>query len=374
MDRIEGFSLGTAFLLHSQQSGALLSSNDFGRDIYSALCAGLDLPEIAAKIARRHGLAHSDAEPLIAEVVEQWRAAGLFLPNMCPFVAPIPYRVPETVAPQTYRLRNRYVVLRCEVPQLSEQIAASLQGYAAGPLSIPRGSETALLDVIAEDGEYGVFRDRVPVWGRAPLDLTRFHIIRECMDHFCTPSRVAAHLHAAAVAVDGQALILAGGSGQGKTTLAMALVASGGQLAADDHVALAVDGTNLLAFPAASAVKRGAWNLPGMQALDAGSGAGDASPRDGVRYIRVPRCVPAAAPVPVAAIIFPDYAAGAAGSTTSMDPAQALAQLIQTGGRVSRLNPSLAPLVALLARVPACHLRYGSTGYPVETCRNLLAS
>lgn len=360
-------------MLHSRESGALLSSNDFGRDIYDALRARLNLPEIADEIARQNGFERSDVEPLVSDVVQQWQAAGLFLQDMCPFVDPVPYRVPVTDISHTYCFGNRYVVLRCENPKLSKQVAACLRIYAAGPLSSPDDGETALLDVIAEDGEYGVFRDRVPVWGRAPHDLTRYHIIRECMDHICTPARVAAHLHAAAVAQGGQALILAGGSGQGKTTLSLGLLASGCQQAADDHVAVAVDGTNMLAFPAVSSVKRGAWNLPWVQSLDPGGSAETASPRNGVRFVRPPRTVPAATPLPVSAFVFPDYAEGAENSCSLLDPAQALTQLIQTGGRVSRRNPSLAPLVALLDRVPSYYLRYGSTDYSVETCQSLLA-
>lgn len=375
LDRVEGFRLGTAFLLHSQDSGALLLSNGFGRDIYTALRTQRDLPDIVAQIAHQHGVAQSDAEPLVMATLQQWRQAGLFQPGLCPFVEPLAYHVPQTDGAQIYRLGDRYAVLRCEDPQLSAQIAASLQDYAAGPQQVPEDGETAVIDVITAHGDYGVFRDGIPVWGRAPQDLTRFHVIRECMDHFCTPARVAAHLHAAAVAEGGRTLILAGGSGRGKTTLAMGLVAAGGQLAADDHVALALDGVNIFAFPSASAVKRGAWELPQMQALARANGsAAEASPREGVRYLRMPRRVPAATAVEVAAIVFPDYGGpDADNSLTRLDPAEALTRLIQTGGRVSRCNPSLAPLVALLQRVPSYHLHYDASRYSIDTCQTLLA-
>ncbi len=45
-------------------------------------------------------------------------------------------------------------------------------------------------------------------------------------------------LHGSAVAVDGRAVVMLGGSGLGKSTLAAALVAGGGELLADDAVAV----------------------------------------------------------------------------------------------------------------------------------------
>ncbi len=49
-------------------------------------------------------------------------------------------------------------------------------------------------------------------------------------------------LHASAVAVAGRGLLIAGGAGSGKTTLALEMIALGAELVADDRVVAAADG------------------------------------------------------------------------------------------------------------------------------------
>lgn len=56
-------------------------------------------------------------------------------------------------------------------------------------------------------------------------------------------------LHASSVAVEGRALLLAGTSGAGKTSVALALVAAGGQLMADDVTVVRRQGGALVAHP-----------------------------------------------------------------------------------------------------------------------------
>ena len=54
-------------------------------------------------------------------------------------------------------------------------------------------------------------------------------------------------LHASAVALDGRAALITGPSGSGKSALALALIAMGARLVADDGVILRRDGDRLLA-------------------------------------------------------------------------------------------------------------------------------
>lgn len=61
-------------------------------------------------------------------------------------------------------------------------------------------------------------------------------------------------LHASAVGVDGSAIVLAGDSGAGKSTLAAALCAAGGELLADDFVALQGSRGEFFCAPTATCV------------------------------------------------------------------------------------------------------------------------
>ncbi|TPE48302.1 HPr kinase/phosphorylase [Amaricoccus solimangrovi] len=59
------------------------------------------------------------------------------------------------------------------------------------------------------------------------------------------PARLVAH--AAAVAIDGRAVLIQGASGSGKSGLALRLIALGGVLVADDRVALERRGASVIA-------------------------------------------------------------------------------------------------------------------------------
>jgi HPr kinase/phosphorylase len=54
-------------------------------------------------------------------------------------------------------------------------------------------------------------------------------------------------LHASCVSVEGRGVLITGPSGSGKSSLALALMAYGARLVADDRTTLALDGDNLVA-------------------------------------------------------------------------------------------------------------------------------
>ena len=71
-----------------------------------------------------------------------------------------------------------------------------------------------------------------------------------------TPSPDQLLLHATAVAVDDQAVLIEGASGSGKSALALTLMAFGAVLVADDRVLLQIAGGNLIATPPATIAGR----------------------------------------------------------------------------------------------------------------------
>ena len=97
-------------------------------------------------------------------------------------------------------------------------------------------------------------------------------------------------LHAAGVALGGHAMLLVGGSGCGKTTLAAALVAGGWDYLSDDMILLQPGTLAAVGVPYSFGIKRGGWDLLG--AYYPGHPLPDAHLRpDGklVRYLSPPR-------------------------------------------------------------------------------------
>ena len=224
----------------------------------------------------------------------------------------------------------------------------------------PAPGTAVRLDVLTEDDGIGVFRDGQAVWGAAGYELSRFHLLREVMDALAGPERIAAQLHAGAVARAGRALVFAGASGSGKSTLAAILTAASAELVADDHTALATDARHLLAFPTRPNLKPGAFALPELQHW---AGAQEYIPA---------RIAPAGAEIALAGFVFPEYAADADNALDPLDKTEALQRLIRTGSRVSRTTRSIAPLVAALGAVPTLRLTYRDTGFARAACERLL--
>ncbi|AFK55892.1 hypothetical protein [Tistrella mobilis] len=102
-------------------------------------------------------------------------------------------------------------------------------------------------------------------------------------------------LHAAAVVMAGQAILIAGASGRGKSTLAAALVGAGGQVIADDMVSPMVTGGRVVAAPV----------LPRLRLMADAAGhfglTGPVAP-DG-KILVTPAADPLPDPVPVAALL-----------------------------------------------------------------------
>ncbi len=360
LDHLECLPLGDAVILHNRESGAIVASNAFGALLIDALRAVPDIDALVARIAAELALPVPKARAAVEATLSRWTEDGLFLTDLQPFPMPIAHRPPVEAARRFLSLGSRAAVVHSESADLADDIARALAPMGLAAESSEKGVQ---LEVIEEDGVFGVFRDGAPVWGAAPYELTRFHLLREIMDILCGPDRVAAHLHASAVAIDGTALVFAGASGSGKSTLATALIGTGAVLVADDHVAVDVSGEALRAFPTRPNLKPGAREIPAVAVATGGEGAGEFTPETSL---------PVGAAVRLAGFVFPRFDPDGDNAVTRLDPAEALRALIQTGSRVSRSTKSIAPLLYALNTHPVRELSYRDTDFAIGECRALL--
>ncbi len=201
---------------------------------------------------------------------------------------------------------------------------------------------------LVSNGDVKLFDD--PFDLVAVLELDLYHLVAER----AAPGWL---LHAAALERDGRALVLAGPSGAGKTTLALALVARGWRIATEEMVlidsSLAVRGlARPLHAPADS---------PQHRAMPATWRTLDYPLRGS--HVRGVVAQPIAAhriagPLPLGALLRIDHAPDAAARLAPMPPARAIARLWPCTLRQD--DPGLAAATAIVGTVQPLELMSGS--------------
>ncbi len=357
---VERASLGGRHILHSPTSGAILSTDECGLAILSDPVRPLD-PAAALP------------QEVMDTILRSWEAAGLFATAPEPFPDPVADDGRSAGYARRYATGRGALSLRTDDPVLARQVDEILWNFAA-PAAEACPDPLRLRCVGCAGGGLGLFRDGGPIWGRASRDTARYLIVREAAEALCGADQVGAVLHGAAVlAPGGDALLILGDSGRGKSTLAQGLVAAGCGFLADDHLPLHVDGRRLLSFPTGSAVKPGGRDLDEVRRLLARHGMRGRH-RGAVGYLPLEGAAPPGAAVPVSAIVFPEHVAGAAPGLARMDPEAAFTAAIASGTRPARRTATIRPLVDLFAAVPAHALRYGTSSQSVAACLDLLAA
>lgn len=268
---------------------------------------------------------------------------------------------------------GRPVALSVDEPGLARLIVQTLAPLAAReaagrPLA-------ASIAVCGCDDGFAVSRDGVRiVGGLAPGEARRIALQALLMASL-DADRVATILHASAVAIGDGAVLLAGATGSGKSTLTVQLVADGAHYLADDLVPLAATGTCVSAFPVAVSVKEGSWPHVGalMPAL-----LSEPVHEIGARRVRyVPleaRALSSEARAwRVGTLVFPSYVAGRALSVVRLAPEEALARLLESGTEIVGHPRTIRPLVRLVEATVALEIAFGDAGEASAVIRALVA-
>jgi hypothetical protein len=168
-------------------------------------------------------------------------------------------------------------------------------------------------------------------------------------------------LHAAAVERDGRALLLPAWPGSGKSTLAASLACAGWRLLSDEFGIIGADGC-VHPFARPAGLKN--ESIAVMRAI-APELVGPVYPRTrkgAVAHLRVPVASLARGtePARVAAVVFPDFGAGAALAVQAMTPAVAFLKLAHNAFNYEVIGERGFRAVAAIVRAAPCRiLRYG---------------
>jgi hypothetical protein len=363
--RIEALPLGSGLFLRSRATGACVLSNGDGAAILEGLRRNAPMEDIAQAVAGRTCMDKEPSLDLVSETLRRWDDAGLFASPAAKPLAASGTDTRKALHQSVYKLGEHGCIVRTPHAFLLAQIDALLGAYRA-----ERGLDGA--DVIEPDGAWGDFRLRrngAVLATELDHDQIRHRTLREVLAALAGRDQVAALLHSACVARNGQGVLLAGATGAGKTTLALALASSGWQQAGDDLVPLMRDGRTVAALPTAASVKReGAWD---PEKIGAGGPDGIASVL-GVEFRPPANPARAGGVLPVSAIVFPRFRLGCTPTTEALSPEQTLVALMKVGAAPLAITDSLAPLVNLANEVPAYRITYPDTQTALRACSGVV--
>lgn len=181
------------------------------------------------------------------------------------------------------------------------------------------------------------------------------------------------HLHSAAVAIDGLAVLLPAVSGSGKSTLTAALMQAGWKYITDEQVTLRpVDGA-VVAYPRPITVRRPVWSLfPTIADVPVAHPDGVVGPRVEVSPAAFGAVHRGPAPRP-AVVVFPSFVADVVATAVRIDCAAQVVELLTSCCYdLERLGlPGFELLVDLAARCPAWQLEFSDLVGAVSTVAGL---
>jgi hypothetical protein len=295
-------------------------------------------------------------------------AAGLVLPSRDEInsaagtlAATTPERPWCGVVGSHYRVSGGPVVsLTCDCAWLAPRLEAILAPVELGRTAIGVREVSVTISVGAE-GDYDFRVDgrlvRVDVARANARRLALNIVLVEALRHL----KVGAVLHGAAVGVSGRAALLAGGTGAGKSTLALGLAARGFEHLSDDFIPLSAVGRDVHAFPLAASVKAGSWPILAQDFPSVGTSRVFEFGERRVRYVD-PHAggEPPYGSRPAGLLVFPRFEATGAPLLRSLAPEAAFGELLTSGSEAAGSPPSLRPLGELVNRTPAFEMTYSS--------------
>lgn len=362
--------------------GAVMTLDPSGRRLWEALQAGCTIDDVVQAGVEHGGLSPQVARTTVARALAEWRALGLIgtssqtLPAARRATKPtaVLQRRPAPALDAVYLVGDRAVRVRCDDMLLARVIDAACRSHRI------QGDHRAapLVEVTGRRGDFAVRADDALLARNDQSTRNRALARHRCLTAMLETSRPGCRwlgiLHASAVAAGGRCVLFAGTRGSGKSTLAARLVAAGIEFVTDDYAPLEKGTWHVWPVPYAPGIKRGSWRtlrpyypqleeqpvhrLVGMQ----------------IRYLALDpaRMAPLDRGLPVAALVFPRYQAGAAFDQARLTTVEAFAELCHARSILDRQPTSLAESLRWLGSVPAYRLTYGDLDQAANWSLSLL--
>ena len=374
--RVVAAPFGAGLALFHLDTRRLHVLNGSAAAIWEQLHDAHTIGDLAVRLGDRFDVSPIEIRGDVERIVEQLRADGLLETGTEAIPSP---RQVETVAvpgridvPRvgSYAALDARVGLVCDDPEIARSIDEVLRplrgdGDPEVVIRIATAAEDDGWTIQVGDGEEMTLGSRLSVALRAIAEINNLAVAS-------VPDALV--LHAGAVSDDGRGVLLPGGSNHGKSTLTTALVADGFSYLTDEAAAIG-DGLVIRPFPKSIALDPGSFPLfPDLAPSDDLEGLARAvSCREW--HIDPRRVGSVAGPTPVAAVICPQWRAGAATRVSPTEPVEALQLLLGDAFDFSVGGQGVfARLVELVESVPVVKLAYGDTASAIAAVRETLAA
>ena len=367
-------------LFHAGQQ-RLFGLNATAALMWNDLCEGCDAQALVRNLAAHYSLNAGDVEPDVLATLRDWEASGL-LAHKGVQDAPgeEPYQPPPAqdevldsgIELRRFRFLDSRFALHCAIPALHRPLNDLFRHLPdAGPgrahnISIGQLDDSyCVVEARQLIGCSSEWAEMVPIVN-AHVMVSAYHDL-DCLSVF----------HAGAVSDGQRAVMLSAESGSGKSTLTAALAYAGFSLLSDEVVPLLPDGS-VVPAPACIGLKTGAWSV--LERRCAPLAELPSYRRQDDKYVRflppesqvsIPR---GGGGMPVAALVFPHYQAGAETCLQSIGPIEALVRLTDAGYHTNApLRASdVEQLLDWIAEVPAYTLALSDRGPAIDAIRQLL--
>jgi hypothetical protein len=362
LDDVVTAPFGEGLVVVRRTGGQLGLLNSSGALVWRLYHGGAEIEgseRAAHGLVEAFGIGPEEAADAVASSLVSWRASGLLdAPDGAAVVeeaAPSPAWPVAGTIERAYRLGDGHFRIGYGTSGLMGMVHPRLEHLQE------TGHDGSPLIEVLEAGEGFVVTDRGHTDTAGDLSGTIGLLFRRIVEVLHPRTRWIAHLHSAAVRLDGSTLLLAGGKGIGKSTLTAALLHAGAAYLSDDVVFLD-ERCRAVPLPVRLALKEGSWPVVASLFPELLAAEVSRSRTAPVRYLTPASPVggEGGSPEPPKALLFPRYLPAAPAVLRAIPPEEALVRLVEDRTWFSREESDVRAWAAWLARVPAWSLEYGS--------------
>lgn len=355
------FRVGDRRAVLSEKRQKLFELNESAACLASRLEKGACFAELTACLVRQ-GFDPAAAAAHVMQSLLLWSREGVA-------VAEMPPRPHQACLRQPIALGDALATLHYGSPELA-RLGAPVFQHLETKAAAGAGPDYQLVEA---DGLALVGRPGRPmqiVTPRQAVPALKGLLIEDILDSSAAPMA----LHCACLVRNGQALLLAGAPGAGKSTLTLALMAAGFGYGGDD-VTLLGDAGRARGIPLAPTAKTGAWRLIAKINDAALNDAPIHHRLDGkrIRFVPLPRDAAHADWLPVRWVVVLQRGKGEAARLAELEPVEALAALIKEAysKRGAAGAADFAKLVGLVSGAHCRRLHYSELGEAVRAIEAL---